>query len=82
MRNELKGVEIQPFPEEKAVRFRLHFAQKGSQSVEFWTSFRDAMYLASALQKIQAQYKIPLPPRKKLTGKPKLSIVKEDNDQS
>ena len=49
------------------------------KSIVFEISFEEAMYLLNVLRQLQAKYKIPIPPSHRPSGKPRLTVVTDDD---
>jgi len=73
------SIKITPIKEKTEFQFRLSFPES-PQQVEFQTSAEGAMNLMIGLQRLQAHHKIPIPQRLRLTGKPNLRVVTDDDE--
>ena len=72
---QLEELRITPL-KGRRVRFRLRFRGK-RQPIEFELTFSEAMSLLGALRRFQAIHRLPIP-QLRPSGKPKLSVVKDD----
>jgi hypothetical protein len=75
-------VRIIPFAPEDRFQILLEFPESEKCApISFSVSLSDAMGLMSALQTLQAKYKIPIPPSLRPSGPPVLSVVTEEGPQ-
>ena len=77
----LKTIRIIPIPDKTELQFHLVFPSSAKREpIVFDVDFDDALRLMHALRHLQAQYKIPIPPNLRPFGKPKLAVVRMDDD--
>jgi hypothetical protein len=74
-------VRINRIDGEDRLCIRFEFPDPAKRKPISWeVTFDEAMRLLNGLQKIQAKYKIPIPPSLRPSGKPKLVVVTNDDE--
>lgn len=76
---ELRELKITAVNGKKRFRFHLRFSAS-PQPVEFETTADGAMSILRGLQEVQAFHKLAIPHEPASRGKPKLSIVRDDDE--
>jgi hypothetical protein len=75
----LKSIKFIPLEERKGFQVRLEFAgERSSEAIEFALSFEMMMRILNGLQKLQAHHKVPIPETLRPKGRPRLSIVEDE----
>ena len=77
----LKTIRLIPVPGKAELQFHLVFPSYAKREpIVFDATFDDAMRLMHALRYLQAKYRIPIPPNLRPFGKPKIALVRDDDD--
>ena len=78
-KKQLDSFDITPLPESEELRFRFRF-RGTSQQVEFFAPFHVAETMVNALRFVQRRYKLAIHQRNQRRAKPRLRIVRDDDE--